>query len=100
MVEIPCQDCAGTGVVKGEPCRGCAGVGHTTTQVWPPAVLEAWPTRPAIILDPFAGSGTTLMVAETLGRWWVGIDICADYEAQIKARTAQRSLMESLETSS
>ncbi|MFB3882446.1 MAG: DNA methyltransferase [Armatimonadota bacterium] len=98
-VQIECDDCHGTGTVDGETCRACAGAGHVEARVWSPAVLEAWLTRPPIVLDPFAGSGTTLMVAESLGRWWVGIDICADYEHQIRARTAQRSLMETLETS-
>jgi DNA modification methylase len=55
------------------------------------------PTRPAIILDPFAGSGTTLKVAEDLGRWWVGIDICEQYSEQIRERTAQRSLTAAFE---
>jgi DNA modification methylase len=55
------------------------------------------PTRPAIVLDPFAGSGTSLMVAEELGRWWVGIDICEEYLPQIRERTAQRSLAAAFE---
>ena len=59
---------------------------------WPAEILERWPTGPAIVLDPFAGSGTTLKVAEELGRWWIGIDICEEYLAQIRERTAQRSL--------
>jgi hypothetical protein len=37
------------------------------------------PTRPAIVLDPFAGTGTTCGVARALGRYSVGIDLSADY---------------------
>ena len=80
-----------------EPCPACAGTGEIEAQSWPPEILENWPTRPAIILDPFAGSGTTLMVAEDLGRWWIGIDICEDYLPQIRKRTAQRSLAAAFE---
>ena len=75
-----------------EPCPECAGVGEIEAHRWPAEILEHWPTRPALVLDPFAGSGTTLKVAEELGRWWIGIDICDEYQAQIKRRTAQRSL--------
>lgn len=32
-----------------------------------------------IILDPFAGSGTTLVVAEQLGRQWIGCEINSEY---------------------
>lgn len=31
------------------------------------------------VLDPFSGSGTTLVVAEQLGRKWLGCDLEADY---------------------
>ncbi|MGI8425098.1 MAG: DNA-methyltransferase [Actinomycetota bacterium] len=37
------------------------------------------PTRPAVILDPFVGTGTTVMVAESLGRKGIGLDLSADY---------------------
>lgn len=37
------------------------------------------PTRPAIVLDPFSGTGTTVMVARALGRYGIGIDLSADY---------------------
>jgi DNA modification methylase len=37
------------------------------------------PTRPAVILDPFAGTGTTCGVARALGRYGVGLDLSADY---------------------
>lgn len=32
-----------------------------------------------IVLDPFSGSGTTLVVAEQLGRQWLGCDLEPDY---------------------
>lgn len=37
------------------------------------------PTRPAIVLDPFGGTGTTAMVAKALGRVAISIDLSADY---------------------
>jgi DNA modification methylase len=42
------------------------------------------PTRPAIVLDPFAGTGTSMLVASVLGRIGVGVDRSMDY-----ARLAQ-----------
>ena len=32
-----------------------------------------------IVLDPFSGSGTTLVVSEQLGRKWLGCDISDEY---------------------
>jgi site-specific DNA-methyltransferase (adenine-specific) len=32
-----------------------------------------------IILDPFAGSGTSMVAAETLDRRWVGIELSPNY---------------------
>lgn len=37
------------------------------------------PTRPAVVLDPFGGTGTTAMVAKALGRFGVSIDLSNDY---------------------
>jgi hypothetical protein len=36
-------------------------------------------TRPAVVLDPFVGTGTTCGVARALGRYGVGLDLSADY---------------------
>ena len=39
-----------------------------------------------IVLDPFAGSGTTLVAAERLGYHFTGIEIEAEYIEIIKKR--------------
>lgn len=37
------------------------------------------PTRPAVVFDPFVGTGTVPMVARALGRFGVGLDLSRDY---------------------
>jgi DNA modification methylase len=37
------------------------------------------PTRPAVVLDPFGGTGTTALVAKALGRHGISVDMSADY---------------------
>jgi len=37
------------------------------------------PTTPAVVLDPFSGTGTVAGVARALGRYGVGCDLSADY---------------------
>jgi DNA modification methylase len=37
------------------------------------------PTRPAVILDPFGGTGTTALVANALGCHGISVDMSADY---------------------
>lgn len=44
------------------------------------------PTRPGLVLDPFAGSGTTLKVARALGRDTLGIELNPDYAELARER--------------
>jgi DNA modification methylase len=43
-------------------------------------------TEPGIVLDPFAGAGTTCLVAKRLGRQFVGIDLNPEYVAMAQKR--------------
>lgn len=47
---------------------------------------------PAIVLDPFLGSGTTGKVCQDLGRAWLGFDLNDEYAPLIKKRTRQQGL--------
>lgn len=49
---------------------------------WTPA-----PTRPAVVLDPFGGTGTTSLVADVLGRTGITVDRSADYCRLARWRT-------------
>ena len=41
---------------------------------------------PGVVLDPFIGSGTTALVAERLGRRWIGIELNEEYCEMAKRR--------------
>jgi site-specific DNA-methyltransferase (adenine-specific) len=73
---------------------GLARLGHPAP--FPDALardhIATWSNPGDIILDCFAGSGTTLKAAQDLGRLWVGIEINQDYIPICEARTAQASL--------
>jgi DNA modification methylase len=54
-------------------------LGHTwpepRTLGWAPGCACDAPVEPALVLDPFMGSGTTARVCEALGRRWIGFDL-------------------------
>lgn len=53
---------------------------------------ERWPV-PCTVLDPFAGSGTTLLVARQHGRHAIGIELNESYVQLASDRLAQQSLL-------
>lgn len=51
------------------------------------------PSRPGAVLDPFMGTGTTAVVAERLGRDWLGIELNSTFTklAEDRLRSARRA---------
>ncbi len=49
-------------------------------------IIEACSNEGDLVLDPFAGSGTTLAVAKKLRRRFLGFELSAEYVRQIKKR--------------
>ena len=64
----------------------------TRTVGWQPGcACDAGDPIPCTVLDPFFGSGTTAVVAETLGRTWIGVELNPEYaELAEKRITAAR----------
>lgn len=62
------------------------------TTGWSPSCRHDAEPVPATVLDPFAGSGTTLLVAQSLGRRGIGIDLSPDYLKQALNRNRQTPL--------
>ncbi len=72
---------------------------YVTTGWMPKCKCDCLTRRPAVVLDPFLGSGTTLAVAKELGRDGVGIELNADYAAMARTRidAAQPRIVELME---
>jgi len=71
-------------LVPTQPFKGA----HFAT--FPPALVEPCilaGARPGdVVLDPFIGAGTTALVAERLGRRWIGVELNSEYAALAEAR--------------
>ena len=57
-------------------------------------IIQASSNKGDIVLDPFAGSGTTLIAAERLGRRWIGIDIWDGFVDFVECRLDSDQLRE------
>jgi len=54
-------------------------------------LIETFSAPGGLVLDPFAGSASTLVAARMLGRKWVGIEMDSKYHALASKRLSQHS---------
>jgi DNA modification methylase len=105
----PYRDHPGTGeqdrtIVKtpdGQPARQSRGDvgGNPRTGPHREYHLDSWTppdTRPAVVCDPFGGTGTTAMVARALGRIGVSVDLSHDYSRLAKWRVTSNHAAKSI----
>lgn len=66
------------------------GVDHYAAfpTAWPRRIITGWSPAGGLVVDPFGGTGTTALVASTLGRRGISIDRSADYCRIAQWRTA------------
>ena len=58
----------------------------TFPEALPERCIKAGTSRGDVVLDPFTGAGTTLLVAERLGRDSIGIELSPEYAAMARRR--------------
>jgi DNA modification methylase len=85
------EDRKARGVEGPYSAAGSMGGSQSTTTGWQPACRcehdgGGWVPVPATVLDPFAGSGTTGLVAQRLSRRAVLIDLNGEYLEQVMDR--------------
>jgi len=70
------------GVLRNDTAKWAGRVGEVTTSTvgWRPTCsCNAGEPVPCIVLDPFSGAGTTVLVADRLRRHGVGLELKAEY---------------------
>jgi adenine-specific DNA-methyltransferase len=55
-------------------------------------LIEAFCPRGGIALDPFAGSGSSLVAAQQLGRQFIGIDLDGQHHRTASARVQEDTM--------
>lgn len=86
LATCPEKVCAGCGVPwrRGPPTKegGLSEIGALSKSCH----CDDEKTKPGVVLDPFMGSGTTAVVAERLGREWIGVEVNADFAELARVR--------------
>jgi DNA modification methylase len=77
----------GVAITPGAERSGAVLIRDAKTSGWSPGCDCGAEVVPCVVLDPFAGAGTTGLVADRLGRSFVGIELNPEY-----ARLAERRL--------
>lgn len=72
----------------------CNNKNHSATfpESLPEWFVKLFTKQNDIVLDPFMGSGTTILVANRLGRNAIGIDLLKEYYSLVKKETIQNQL--------
>jgi len=85
------KEYAGTGAqnASATKARILEGMRERITVGWQPACKCDSVVVPGVVLDPFMGSGTTAMVAQSFGRNYIGCELNREYEAMQADRTKQ-----------
>ncbi len=90
--------------IKGNVWKYNSGGGHNTPDavahehpaIYPESLakdhVQSWSNPGDVILDPFAGSGTTLKAAKELNRRYVGIEVNPEYVQIINNRLEQSAM--------
>jgi DNA modification methylase len=73
-------------------CADCGSPYERITGWEKTCKCETTEVEPCVVLDPFMGSGTTGMVAQSLGRSWIGCELNPEYVEMQMKRTSQQSL--------
>lgn len=73
-----------------EPRKGCGDAPSAHPAVMPAALarrcVEITSRPDDVVLDPYAGSGTTLSAAQALGRRWIGVELKPEFVRLIERR--------------
>ena len=88
-----CNDITHSNIIRIAPDKSDRGLHETQKPLKLMELLIALVTsKDAIVLDPFAGSGSTCLAAKNLGRHYIGIEIDAKYAQIASERLAESQI--------
>ncbi len=95
----PCPDFSIQTQTGGKRKKECTALSKSQKDIaagFHPSITKGWTScnckagfEPGIVLDPFAGAGTALLVAKEMRRRFIGIDIKQEYCDMCEKRLAQ-----------